>query len=63
MYVCGVTIYDLCHIGHGRTFVSFDVVARYLRYLGYNLKYVRNVTDVDDKSSSVRWRMAKPASS
>ena len=49
MYVCGVTIYDLCHIGHGRTFVSFDVVARYLRYLGYNLKYVRNVTDVDDK--------------
>ena len=49
MYVCGVTIYDLCHIGHGRTFVCFDVVARYLRYLGYTLKYVRNVTDVDDK--------------
>lgn len=49
MYVCGITIYDLCHIGHGRTFVAFDVVARYLRYLGYSLKYVRNVTDVDDK--------------
>lgn len=49
MYVCGVTIYDLCHIGHGRTFVSFDVVSRYLRYLGYDLTYVRNVTDVDDK--------------
>ncbi|TDB43351.1 cysteine--tRNA ligase [Photorhabdus khanii] len=49
MYVCGITIYDLCHIGHGRTFVSFDVVARYLRYLGYDLNYVRNVTDVDDK--------------
>ena len=49
MYVCGVTIYDLCHIGHGRTFVAFDVVARYLRYLGYSLNYVRNVTDVDDK--------------
>ncbi|GKX62161.1 cysteine--tRNA ligase [Pragia fontium] len=49
MYVCGVTIYDLCHIGHGRTFVAFDVVARYLRFLGYNLTYVRNVTDVDDK--------------
>ncbi|KGM28549.1 cysteine--tRNA ligase [Photorhabdus luminescens] len=49
MYVCGITIYDLCHIGHGRTFVSFDVVARYLRYLGYDLTYVRNVTDVDDK--------------
>ncbi|WP_145540768.1 cysteine--tRNA ligase [Yersinia alsatica] len=49
MYVCGITIYDLCHIGHGRTFVAFDVVARYLRYLGYSLTYVRNVTDVDDK--------------
>ncbi|MCW6526949.1 cysteine--tRNA ligase [Yersinia ruckeri] len=49
MYVCGITIYDLCHIGHGRTFVAFDVVARYLRYSGYSLTYVRNVTDVDDK--------------
>lgn len=49
MYVCGITVYDLCHIGHGRTFVSFDVIARYLRYLGYQLTYVRNITDVDDK--------------
>jgi cysteinyl-tRNA synthetase len=49
MYVCGVTIYDLCHIGHGRTFVSFDVVSRYLRYLGYDLNFVRNITDIDDK--------------
>ncbi|QLB12451.1 cysteinyl-tRNA synthetase [Bisgaardia hudsonensis] len=49
MYVCGVTVYDLCHIGHGRTFVCFDMVSRYLRYLGYNLTYVRNITDVDDK--------------
>ncbi len=49
MYVCGVTIYDLCHIGHGRTFVGFDVVVRYLRYLGYDLTFVRNITDVDDK--------------
>ena len=49
MYVCGITVYDLCHIGHGRTFVSFDVVARYLRFLGYKLKYVRNITDIDDK--------------
>jgi len=49
MYVCGITVYDLCHIGHGRTFVAFDVVARYLRYLGYSLKYVRNITDIDDK--------------
>ncbi|MFP1451635.1 hypothetical protein ACLB1N_02175 [Escherichia coli] len=38
MYVCGITVYDLCHIGHGRTFVAFDVVARYLRFLGYKLK-------------------------
>ncbi|WP_312664721.1 cysteine--tRNA ligase [Pantoea sp. CTOTU49201] len=49
MYVCGITVYDLCHIGHGRTFVAFDVVARYLRYVGYQLKYVRNITDIDDK--------------
>ncbi|WP_386687459.1 cysteine--tRNA ligase [Lonepinella sp. MS14437] len=49
MYVCGVTVYDLCHFGHGRTFVSFDVIVRYLRYLGYNVRYVRNITDVDDK--------------
>ena len=49
MYVCGVTIYDLCHIGHGRTFVGFDVVVRYLRYLGYDVTFVRNITDVDDK--------------
>ncbi|MGF1766180.1 cysteine--tRNA ligase [Enterovibrio makurazakiensis] len=49
MYVCGVTIYDLCHIGHGRTFVSFDVVSRYLRFSGYDLKFVRNITDIDDK--------------
>ena len=49
MYVCGVTVFDLCHFGHGRTFVSFDVIVRYLRYLGYNVRYVRNITDVDDK--------------
>ncbi|MEI2680286.1 cysteine--tRNA ligase [Erwinia aphidicola] len=49
MYVCGITVYDLCHIGHGRTFAAFDVVARYLRYSGYQLNYVRNITDIDDK--------------
>ncbi|PKH21418.1 cysteine--tRNA ligase [Enterobacterales bacterium CwR94] len=49
MYVCGITVYDLCHIGHGRTFVAFDVVSRYLRYTGYDLNYVRNITDIDDK--------------
>ncbi|MFP3014455.1 MAG: cysteine--tRNA ligase [Arsenophonus sp.] len=49
MYVCGVTIYDLCHIGHARTFVVFDMISRYFRYLGYDLTYVRNITDIDDK--------------
>ncbi len=49
IYVCGVTVYDLCHIGHGRTFVAFDVVTRYLRFKGYEVNYVRNITDIDDK--------------
>jgi cysteinyl-tRNA synthetase len=49
MYVCGITIYDLCHIGHGRTFVSFDMIVRYLRYLGFEVNFQRNITDVDDK--------------
>ncbi|RUO25191.1 cysteine--tRNA ligase [Aliidiomarina minuta] len=49
LYVCGVTIYDYCHIGHARTYVAFDVVVRYLRYLGYEVIFVRNITDVDDK--------------
>ncbi|HXK00483.1 MAG TPA: cysteine--tRNA ligase [Buchnera sp. (in: enterobacteria)] len=49
MYVCGATVYDFCHIGHGRTFIIFDVIARYLRYCGYQLKYIRNITDIDDK--------------
>lgn len=49
MYVCGTTIYDYCHIGHGRTYVSFDVIVRYMRYIGLEVNYVRNITDVDDK--------------
>ncbi|MBM4331656.1 MAG: cysteine--tRNA ligase [Deltaproteobacteria bacterium] len=49
MYVCGVTVYDRCHIGHARAAVVFDVIFRYLRYLGYEVTYVRNYTDVDDK--------------
>ena len=49
MYVCGMTVYDYCHIGHARVMVVFDVVARYLRHLGYELTYVRNITDIDDK--------------
>jgi len=49
MYVCGVTVYDLCHIGHARVMVSFDVITRYLRARGWDVEYVRNITDVDDK--------------
>ncbi|EPY9770972.1 TPA: cysteine--tRNA ligase [Klebsiella variicola] len=49
IYVCGVTVYDLCHLGHGRTFVAFDTIVRYLRFSGYNVKFVRNITDIDDK--------------
>ncbi len=49
MYVCGLTTYDYSHIGHARMLVAFDVVVRYLRYLGYDVNYVRNITDIDDK--------------
>ncbi len=49
MYVCGMTVYDYCHVGHARVMVVFDYVARYLRFLGYDLTYVRNITDIDDK--------------
>jgi cysteinyl-tRNA synthetase len=49
MYVCGMTVYDLCHIGHGRMMVAFDVVRRWLRASGLKVTYVRNITDIDDK--------------
>jgi cysteinyl-tRNA synthetase len=49
LYVCGMTVYDYCHIGHARVMVVFDTVSRYFRYSGYDLTYVRNVTDIDDK--------------
>lgn len=49
IYVCGVTVYDDCHLGHARMLVSFDVVVRYLRARGYRVDYVRNITDIDDK--------------
>ena len=49
MYVCGMTVYDLCHLGHARVFVVFDMVTRWLRASGLQVEYVRNVTDIDDK--------------
>ena len=49
MYVCGVTVYDYCHIGHARAGVVFDIIFRYLKYAGYDVTYVRNYTDIDDK--------------
>ncbi|MFP3870644.1 MAG: cysteine--tRNA ligase, partial [Syntrophobacteria bacterium] len=49
MYVCGITAYDFCHIGHARSAVVFDIIYRYLQYRGYDVMYVRNFTDLDDK--------------
>ncbi|MDF1529382.1 MAG: cysteine--tRNA ligase, partial [Sedimenticola sp.] len=49
MYVCGMTVYDLCHLGHARVMVVFDVVYRYLKAQGYDVTYIRNITDIDDK--------------
>jgi cysteinyl-tRNA synthetase len=49
LFVCGPTVYDDSHIGHGRTYIAFDCIARYLRYQGYSLFYLQNITDVDDK--------------
>src|SRR3989338_2003845 len=49
LYACGVTTYDFCHMGNARTLIAFDMVVRYLRYRGFDVKYVRNITDVDDK--------------
>ncbi len=49
LYVCGMTVYDYCHVGHARVMVVFDTVVRYLRYSNYEVNYVRNITDIDDK--------------
>ncbi|MFT5887682.1 MAG: cysteinyl-tRNA synthetase [Zhongshania sp.] len=49
MYVCGMTVYDYCHLGHARVLVAFDVITRYLRAKGFDVTYVRNITDIDDK--------------
>lgn len=62
IYACGVTVYDLCHIGHARSAVVFDVIVRYLRYRGFDVKFVRNFTDIDDKiinranKEGVKWK-------
>jgi cysteinyl-tRNA synthetase len=49
MYVCGITVYDYCHIGHSRVFIVFDMVTRFMRHMGYDVTYIRNITDIDDK--------------
>ena len=49
MYVCGVTVYDLCHLGHARCYLSFDMIHRWLEKSGYDVNYVQNFTDIDDK--------------
>jgi cysteinyl-tRNA synthetase len=49
MYVCGMTVYDYCHLGHARMMIAFDVVQRWLKVSGYAVTYVRNITDIDDK--------------
>jgi cysteinyl-tRNA synthetase len=49
MYVCGMTVYDYCHIGHARMLIVFDVVRRHLEASGYDVTFIRNITDIDDK--------------
>ena len=49
LYACGITVYDYCHLGHGRQMVTFDFLVRYLRYRGFDVNFVRNITDIDDK--------------
>ena len=49
MYTCGITVYDRSHIGHARSLYVFDVIRRYLKFRGYNVHFVRNITDIDDK--------------
>lgn len=61
MYVCGVTVYDDCHIGHAMSYVIFDTIRRYLEFKGYNVKYVQNFTDIDDKIISRSQQLGIPA--
>lgn len=60
MYVCGMTVYDFCHLGHARVMVIFDVVQRWLRASGYDVTYVRNITDIDDKINKMSTETGKP---
>lgn len=62
MYVCGVTAYDKCHVGHAMTYIIFDVIRRYLRFAGHRVKYVQNFTDIDDKIIERANRLGVPAS-
>ena len=65
MFVCGPTVYDYSHLGHAKTYVQFDIIAKYLRYKGYNVFYLQNITDLDDKiinrakEEKVDWRKIK----
>src|SRR5690554_2927175 len=61
MYVCGPTVYDHAHIGHAKTYVSFDVIVRYLRYSGYDVLYVQNLTDVGHLLDTGEDRILKKA--
>ena len=63
MYVCGMTVYDYCHIGHARMMTVFDVVYRWLKALGYDVTYVRNITDIDDKIINRAQENGEPSSS
>jgi len=62
MYVCGITAYDKCHVGHAMTYIIFDVIRRYLRFKGYKVKYVQNFTDIDDKIIDRANQLGMPAS-
>ena len=60
MYVCGPTVYNHIHIGNARTFLSFDLIRRYLEHRGFDVRFVQNITDVDDKIIRARTRRACP---
>src|SRR6185436_14668012 len=61
MYSCGVTVYDKSHIGHARSLYCFEVIRRYLKYRGYDVHFVRNITDIDDKIINRAKELNKPA--